>query len=208
LVTILESLLSNKVRRNKSMNLTLAPTLSYRLWPRANNLLRDVLLIVGGSLLVAALAQVRILLPFTPVPVTGQTLGVLLVGAALGSRRGASSMALYLVEGIVGLPVFTGGSSGLLHLAGPTGGYLVGFVAAAFVVGYLSERGLERNLRTSLLPFLAGEVVIFLFGVSWLALAIGLPGAILAGLLPFLPGEAVKVALAALALPAAWRLVK
>lgn len=189
------------------MGTTFLPTLSRRLWPKVNSLLRDVLLVAGGSLLVAALAQVRIPLPFTPVPITGQTLGVLLVGAGLGSRRGAGSLALYLVWGILGLPVFTGWSSGIAHLAGPTGGYLVGFILAAFVTGWLCERKLDRRWTTALLPFLAGEAIIYLFGVTWLASFIGARQALVAGLWPFLPGDVLKLVLAALALPAAWNMI-
>jgi biotin transport system substrate-specific component len=190
------------------MDTTLGLSLSRRLWPQASTWARDLALVAGGSLLVAALAQVRIPLPFTPVPLTGQTLGVLLVGAALGSWRGAASLALYLAWGLLGLPVFTGGGSGLAHLAGATGGYLIGFILAAFVVGSLCERKLDRRWTTALLPFLAGEAIIYLFGVTWLAGFTGISGALAAGLWPFLPGDAVKLVLAALALPAAWRILK
>ncbi|MEW6030755.1 MAG: biotin transporter BioY [Chloroflexota bacterium] len=186
---------------------TLAPTLSARLFPRTSAWLRDLALILAGSLLVALFAQVEI--PLQPVPITGQTFAVLLVGAALGSKRGAAALALYLAEGALGLPFFSGGASGLSHLTGATAGYLVGFVMAAYVVGLLAERGLERSVRTSLIPFLIGTVVIYLFGVAWLAVVLGsLSKAIAAGLLPFLVGDAIKLAAAALALPAAWRLVR
>jgi len=104
-------------------------------WHRAS-LLTDALLVVAGSLFVAALAQVSLPLPFTPVPITGQTFAVLLVGAVLGARRGAASLVLYLLEGSLGLPVFANGTNGLARLLGPTGGYLIGFVAAAWIVGY------------------------------------------------------------------------
>ncbi len=166
----------------------------------------DAGLIVAGSLLVAALAQVAIPLPFTPVPITGQTLAVLLVGAVLGARRGAASLALYVAEGALGLPVFTGGAAGLARLAGPTGGYLAGFVVAAFVVGWLAERARDRRLPGSLLVFAAGEAVIFALGVAWLALYVGPGRALAAGLWPFLAGDALKALAAALLLPAAWAL--
>lgn len=189
------------------MQATLGLTLTRRLSARSA-WLADALLVVGGSLLVAALAQVSIPLPFTPVPVTGQTFAVLLVGAALGARRGAASLALYVAQGVLGLPVFAGGASGLARLAGPTGGYLVGFVAAAYVVGFLAERGLDRRLFTALAAFLAGEIVIYIVGVSWLAYFVGWGKALLAGLWPFLPGDALKAVLAALALPSAWTLIR
>lgn len=190
------------------MNTTLAPTLLERSLPRLDRRARDILLVVGGSLLVAGMAQVRIPLPFTPVPITGQTFAVLLVGAALGSRRGAASLALYLLLGLSGLPFFAGGAHGLAALAGPTGGYLVGFVAATWLVGLLAARGLDRRIPSALLAFLAGELVIYLFGVAWLSIYLGFAHAIAAGFLPFLVGDAIKLAAAALFLPAAWALVK
>jgi biotin transport system substrate-specific component len=190
------------------MEPTLAPLLITRQFPRVDRWLRDVLLVVAGSLLVAALAQVRIPLPFTPVPITGQTFAVLLVGAVLGSRRGAASLLLYLMEGSLGLPVFAGGAGGLVHVFGPTGGYLLGFVAAAYLVGRLAEGGLDRRFRSALLVLLAGEAVIYLFGVTWLGFFIGFQKALAAGLLPFVIGDAVKLVAAALALPAAWKLVR
>jgi len=190
------------------MEPTLAPLLITRQFPRIDRWLRDALLVVAGSLLVAALAQVRIPLPFTPVPITGQTFAVLLVGAALGSRRGAASLLLYLMQGSLGLPVFAGGTGGLVHVFGPTGGYLLGFVAAAYLVGRLVEGGLDRRFLSALLVFLAGEAVIYLFGVTWLGYFIGYQKALAAGLLPFVIGDAVKLVAAALALPAAWKLVR
>ena len=190
------------------MDTTLAPTLLDRSLPRLNRRVRDILLVIGGSLCVAVMAQVRIPLPFTPVPITGQTFAVLLVGAVLGSRRGAASLALYLLMGLVGLPFFAGGTSGLAIVIGPTGGYLIGFIVAAYLVGLLAARGLDRRIPSALLAFLAGEVVIYLFGVAWLSFFLGIPHAIAAGLLPFLIGDAIKLAAAGLVLPAAWKLVK
>jgi len=185
---------------------TLAPTIYTRTFPRAAGWMRDIVLILLGALLVAGLAQVEIPLPFTPVPITGQTFGVLLVGAALGSKRGALSLASYLALGVVGLPFFAGGAHGLIIVIGATGGYLIGFVIAAYVIGLLAERGLERSLRTSILPFLTGTVIIYICGVAWLAIMLGsLSKALAAGLLPFLIGDAIKLVAAALVLPAAWR---
>ena len=188
---------------------TLAPTLSIRYFPRATSWLRDLFLIVLGSLFVAALAQVQIPLPFTPVPITGQTFGVLLVGAALGSKRGAASLGLYLAEGAFGLPFFAGGAHGLSIVTGATGGYLLGFIAAAYVIGMLAERGLERNVGASFIPFLTGTIIIYVCGVIWLAIFLGsFSQALEFGLLPFLIGDALKLIAAALVLPAAWKLVK
>ena len=174
---------------------------------RAGGLAYDVALVVGGSLLVAALAQIDIhLTPY--VPVTGQTFGVLLVGAALGSVRGGLSMLLYLVWGILGLPFFAGGASGVPTLALPTGGYLWGFVVAGVVVGWLAERGWDRSVGSAVGAMFVGNVIIFAFGVPWLAASVGLSAeqALEAGLYPFIIGDTLKLLLAAGALPLAWRL--
>ena len=188
---------------------TLAPTLYARTFPRVASWLRDLILIVIGALLVGIFAQVKIHLPFTPVPLTGQTFAVLLVAAALGSKRGAASMAFYVALGAIGLPIFAGGASGMAYFSGATLGYLIGFVLAAFVVGLLAERGLERSVRTSVIPFLVGTVIIYACGVFWLAFILGSVGkAFTAGFIPFVIGDAIKLIAAALALPAAWRLAK
>jgi biotin transport system substrate-specific component len=187
---------------------TLAPIIYTRTFPRAADWLRDAVLIVSGALLVAALAQIEIPLPFTPVPITGQTFGVLLVAAALGSKRGATSLAFYLALGTIGVPFFAGGAHGLSILIGATGGYLIGFVIAAYVVGLLAERGLERSVRTSLIPFFVGTIIIYICGVVWLTIMLGsFSKALTAGLIPFLVGDAIKLIAAALLLPGAWRLV-
>lgn len=186
----------------------LAPTLATRILPSVDQKLRDLLLIAAGALLVALLSQARIPLPFTPVPLTGQTFAVLLVGAALGSKRGFASLGLYAVFGLTGLPVFAGGASGLGYALGPTGGYLLGFILSAYIIGLLAERGLERSFRVSLLPFLAGTMIIYALGAGWLALYVGPEAALAKGVLPFIPGDVIKLILAAIALPAAWRLAK
>jgi len=190
------------------METILAPTLLDRSLPRLDRRVRDILLVVGGSLCVAGMAQVRIPLPFTPVPITGQTFAVLLVGAVLGARRGAASLVLYLIMGLLGLPFFAGGASGMAYLLGPTGGYLIGFVVAACLVGLMAARGMDRRIPSALLAFLAGEIVIYLCGVSWLSVFLGIRHAIAAGLLPFLLGDAIKLVAAGLVLPAAWMMVK
>lgn len=188
---------------------TLAPTVYTRTFPRVAGWLRDLTLIVLGALFVAALAQVEIPLPFTPVPITGQTFGVLLVGAALGSKRGAAALAFYLSLGMLGLPFFAGGAHGLTIVLGATGGYLVGFILAAYAIGRLAERGLERSVRTSLVPFLVGTVIIYACGVAWLTILLGsFSKAIAAGLLPFLIGDAIKLVAAGLVLPVAWKVVR
>ena len=182
-------------------------TLTDALVPRTG-VLRNAVLIVLFSLITAAAAQVSIPLPFTPVPITGQTFAVLLTGALLGSRLGALSLLLYLAEGAAGLPVFALGRSGLATLLGPTGGYLLAFPVAAFVVGWLAERGWDRRVFTTALAMLLGNLVIYAGGVPWLARFVGgLPEAVALGMVPFLPGDAIKLVLAALLLPTGWALL-
>lgn len=170
--------------------------------------LTRVLLALAGSLLIALAAQFAVPLPFSPVPVTGQTFAVLLVGAAFGSRLGAATVGLYLAEGIAGLPVFApGGPMGPARLLGPSGGYLVGFVVAAYIVGALAERGWDRRLLTAALAMLVGEVAIYTFGLAGLARFVPVDQLVALGLLPFIPGDVVKLGLAAAVLPSAWHLL-
>ncbi|MCS7313753.1 MAG: biotin transporter BioY, partial [Acidobacteria bacterium] len=157
----------------------------------------EALMVLSGSLFTALMAQVAIPLPFTPVPITGQTLAVLLVGATLGARRGALSMVVYLAEGLAGLPVFAGGTAGIGRLLGPTGGYLIGFVPAAHIVGWLTERGWDRRPQTAVLMMVMGHGVIYIFGLSWLSQFVGLAHVLPTGLYPFIPGDLLKVFLAA-----------
>jgi biotin transport system substrate-specific component len=170
-----------------------------------------VLLAFAGSWLVAGLAQIEIKLPFTPVPITGQTLGVLLVGASLGAGLGAVSMALYLAQGAIGLPFFSGGDSGaeFLRLSAVTGGYLWGFVLSAVVVGWLAERGWDRSVRSSIGAMFLGEVALYLVAIPWLmqALDVSLGRALELGLAPFVVGDTLKLLIAAGLLPAGWWVV-
>jgi len=172
-----------------------------------HRLLYDVALIIGGSLFVALSAQIAIPLPFSPVPITGQTLAVLLVGALLGSRRGASSLLLYLLQGAVGLPVFAGGMGGPAHLLGPTGGYLFGFVGAAFVAGLLAERRWDRKVQSNALAMLLGNLVIYTFGLPWLAYFVEADKVLALGFYPFIAGDLTKLALATIFLPCGWKIV-
>lgn len=187
------------------MDNTLAISLTRRAGLRLTAV-TDAALVLLGTLIVALLAQVRIPLPFTPVPITGQTLGVLLVAAALGSRRGVASLALYLIAGMAGLPFFTASASGLAYLTGATGGYLIGFLPAAALVGWLAERGWTRSWCGMAALFTLGSGVIYLFGAGYLATFVGLRAALAAGVWPFLVGDAIKALLAAALLPAAWKL--
>lgn len=165
--------------------------------------------VAGFALLTAGAAQIRIPLWFTPVPVTGQTLAVLLSGAALGSVAGGASQLLYLGLGAVGLPFFAGGESGWQVVTGATGGYLLGFVVAAVVIGHLAERRQDRAIVSAIPAFLTGSTIIYLCGVPWLARALDTSWhhAVELGVTPFLIGDLLKIALAGLLLPAAWRIV-
>jgi len=174
-------------------------------WP--GSLPWQAVLVVAGSALIALGAQIAVPLPFSPVPVTGQTFAVLLVAASLG-RLGVVSVLLYIVEGAVGLPVFAGGAAGVARLAGPTGGYLAGFVLAALVLAWCVDRGLDRRRGTALLAMLAAEIAIYTCGVLWLSrFPLSVP-ILDAGLYPFIPGDILKLIAAGLVLPAAWRIVR
>ncbi|MCA1632954.1 MAG: biotin transporter BioY [Acidobacteria bacterium] len=171
---------------------------------------RSAALVVAFSLLTALAAQVVIPLPFTPVPLTGQTFAVLLAGALLGSRLGALAMIAYLCEGAVGLPFFRGGAGGAHYLLlSPTTGYLLAFPLAAFVTGYLAERGWDRRYASAAAAMALGSFVILAGGWAWLALFFRTAGeAFRLGVAPFILGDLVKIALAAAALPAGWALVR
>lgn len=173
----------------------------------ASRLLLDALLVLAGSLLVALSARLTFYLPITPVPVTGQTFAVLLVGAALGSRRGALAMAVYLGQGALGLPVFSGGGCCLPWLLGPTAGYLWSYPLVAWVVGSLAERGWDRRPALAAAAMLVGNALIYVVALPWLSAFVGGANVLEAGLLPFIPGDLLKVVLAALLLPATWALV-
>jgi biotin transport system substrate-specific component len=166
---------------------------------------REVALILGGSLLIALSAQLQVVLPFSPVPITGQTFAVLLLGALYGSRRGPATVVTYLALGAMGLPVFAGGTFGAARLVGPTAGYLVGFLAAAFVVGFLSERGWDRKPWTTAVSMLLGNGMIYVAGVLWLSRFVGWQAVLSTGVLPFLAGDALKIALATILLPTCWK---
>lgn len=167
-------------------------------------------LVILGALVVGISAQVRIPLGFTPVPLTGQTFGVLLVGASLGASRGGAALVLYLLLGVIGFPVFTEGGRGVQHVLGATGGYLIGFIAAAVLVGRIAERGGDRRFPAALAGMAAGSMVIYAFGLIGLMVALGVgPGrALELGLYPFLVGDLLKALLAGLLLPIAWWLVR
>jgi biotin transport system substrate-specific component len=188
-----------------------------RLGERMSSRLRHLALIVAGALLIGLVAQIRAVIPGTPVPVTGQTFAVLLVGGALGARRGFLSVGLYLILGFF-LPVYAGGRSGVSEIAtldagrlvlGATGGYLIGFLVAATVVGRLAELGWDRHLGGAIAAMAIGNVLIYVIGLPWLMAAadLTLAGAVELGLVPFVPGDILKLALAAALFPVAWWVV-
>ena len=187
-------------------------TLATFLWPPASDvraaLWRAILLALVGSALLTVSAKVQV--PFWPVPMTMQTLVVLIVGAACGWRLGAATVLLYLAIGATGLPVFAGTpqrGAGVAYMLGPTGGFLIGFLVSAMVTGALAERGWGRRVIGIVALGAVGHVVIFAFGAGWLAARIGWPRAWAAGVQPFIPGAILKTALAAALLQAGWVLV-
>ena len=182
-------------------------TLAEVLWSPAagSTAVRAIVLAVIGSLLLTISAKIQV--PFWPVPMTMQTFVVLVLGVAYGWRLAGATVLLYLAQGALGLPVFAGGG-GLAYWAGPTGGYLAGFLLGAGAVGWLAERGWARSAPSTLASMLIGTAIIFGCGIAWLATLIGLPQAISAGLVPFLLSEAVKIALATALVPSAWRLMR
>lgn len=163
----------------------------------------DVAAVFGGALLLALCAQVRIPLPFTPVPITGQTFAVLLLPVMLGGWRGPAAVAAYLAQGALGLPFFAGGAAGAAVLAGPTGGYLLGFLLAAVVIAVLAGHSRGSRVRLAL-AMVAGNLVIYLCGVPWLARFVegGLGAAVMLGMTPFLIGDAIKLIAALILVPA------
>ncbi|SBS73898.1 biotin transporter BioY [uncultured Microbacterium sp.] len=181
---------------------------------RARAFALDAALVATGAAVVALLAQVSI--PLWPVPITGQTLGVIVVGAALGSRRGAAALITYLLVGLAGLPVFADFTGSIAAVAKPSFGFVLGFIVSAFVAGWFAERAWDRRPALAFLGFAAASVVPFLFGIPYMALILNVVmgldysfgGLLEVGLLPFILGGVVKAGLAALVIPAAWALVR
>ena len=172
------------------------------------NIIFDVVIIILGSVFVALSSQLAFYLPFSPIPITGQTFAVLFIGAVLGSRRGGLSLALYVLEGLIGLPVFAGGTGGMAIIFGPTAGYLVGFIPAAILVGYLSEKGFSRNRISMFFTLLLGLTVIYLFGVFRLLSFVEYEKVFIFGIAPFLVGDAIKAVMAMILIPSGWKLIK
>jgi biotin transport system substrate-specific component len=195
--------------RNLRMIPTTHPTLINVLSGKENSLILNVLLAVAGSMALWVSAKIQI--PFYPVPVSMQTLVVLMIGMAFGWKLGGATVALYLAEGLAGLPVFAGTPEkgiGFAYMVGPTGGYLFGFIIAATVVGWLAERGFDRNIILTAVAMLVGSTIIYIPGVLWLGSIVGWDKPVLQwGLIPFLYGDALKLVLAALLMPTLWKIM-
>jgi biotin transporter BioY len=172
------------------------------------DVVRQVGLVIGFSLLTALAAQVVI--PVGPIPITGQTFAVLLTGALLGSRLGAMAMIAYLIEGASGLPFFSGGHGGLLYLMGPTGGYLIAFPAAAYITGAFAEHGWDRRFLTAAAAMAIGSVIVMLSGWAWFSVIMRTSPmlTVYATVIKFIPGDIIKISLAAAVLPSGWKLVR
>jgi biotin transporter BioY len=166
----------------------------------------DATLIIGGSLLIGLCAQLAI---GYPVPITGQTFAVLMIGALYGSRRGSLCVLTYIVLGVAGLPVFAHGKASFAVLLSETGGYIVGFVPAAYITGLLAEKGWDRGIRTTILAMALGNTLIYAFGLFWLFCLIrSIKTVLILGLFPFIVGDLLKIALAAILLPSGWKLLR
>lgn len=175
-------------------------------FPRSSAL-TQALFIIGGVGFIAALAQISLPIPGSPVPVTGQTLAALLIGTTYGARLGFITFSTYLLVGIAGAPIFAGSTHGIERVTGATGGYLVGMLLASFVLGYLADRKADQSFKTSFPALILGDLIIFTFGLLWLRASLDLSwsATIAAGLTPFILGELLKIAITATSLPLIWR---
>ncbi len=170
--------------------------------------IKEIPLLLSFNLLLVATSYISFNIPFSPVPITGQTLGVLLVAMALGRVRGTGVVLAYLAEGAAGLPVFAGGTAGMVKFMGPTGGYLFGFLAAAFVVGYLADKGWDRKYLSSILAMVIGTLIILFFGLFGLSRFVEGQNLMILGLYPFIPGALIKIAAASVMLPSIWKFIR
>jgi len=186
---------------------TTYPTLINLIWRKQNSVFRNFCLIIFGSFAMWASAKIQI--PFYPVPLSMQTFVVLIIGMSMGWKLGSATIIFYLAQGIVGLPVFAGTPEkglGLVYILGPTGGFLIGFVLAVAVVGWLAERGFNRTIPLAASAMIIGNIVIYIPGVLWLGSVIGWDKPVIElGILPFLLGDALKILIATILLPKIWK---
>ena len=190
------------------MSITSSATLSGALISRSNAVTK-VALVVGGVAFLALMAQISVPVPGSPVPVTGQTLGALLIGSAYGASLGFTTFATYLIVGFVGAPVFAAGTHGFARITGATGGYLVGMLLASLITGYLAGRKWDQNIKTVVPTMILGDIVIFALGIFWLHHSIHATWAVTfkLGFTPFILGEVIKIAIASTTMPTLWRFV-
>jgi biotin transport system substrate-specific component len=172
------------------------------------NIAKDILICVLGAIGISLLAQVSFQLPFTPVPITALSLGILIIGSNFGMKRALISSSFYVSFGVLGLPVFSNGKFGLIALTGPTGGYIIGFILAATIMGYLGDRQKDRTYKSSFLLFFIGHIIIFLSGLVWLKNFVPEGKLLVSGLYPFIPGMLVKTILAGGLTPIIWKKIK
>lgn len=175
---------------------------------KPNSFVYELPLLLTFNVLLVACSYLSINLPFSPVPITAQTFGILLIAMTLGRVRGVAVVSAYLLEGAIGLPVFAGGMAGLAKFTGPTGGYLIGFLAAAYLVGWLADHGWDRGYLKSSLAMIAGTALIFVTGLIWLSVYVPSDMVLELGFYPFLIGAAIKISLASLILPSLWKFAK
>lgn len=171
-------------------------------------LLYDFILIIFCSFFIALSSRIVIHLPFTPVPITMQTFSVLLTGIILGSKKGVISVLLFLILGISGLPVFASGNSGILYLYGPTGGYIFGFIIAAFTTGFFAERGWDRKIHKTFFCMCISNLLIYIPGLAWLGRFTGYNNVFNLGFFPFISGDIIKILFATILLPSGWKVIK
>jgi biotin transporter BioY len=167
---------------------------------------KDTIHIVSAAMMIALLSQ--IVIPLKPVPLTGQTLGILLTAGLLGRKKGIAAVFSYILLGTLGMPFFAGGDFGLARLAGPTGGYLIGFAAAAYFVGFMSDRGMFRSFKTAALLMMTGNAIIYIFGVLWLSNFVGWENVLSVGVYPFIPGDIIKILIAGSLVPIGSKYIK
>lgn len=175
---------------------------------KTNLYLTETGLVVLGTLFIALMSQLSFILPFTPVPVTGQTFAILLLAVLYGGKRAGVTVSAYLTEGLCGMPVFSKAGFGLAHLTGPTGGYLMGFLVAAYLVGALADKGWSKSYLLTFAAMIAGNAIIYLFGAGWLSVFVGAGKAISAGMVPFIAGDILKIMLISALLPSIWKALK
>ena len=175
---------------------------------KPNSFVKELPILLSFNLLLVLCSYLSFTVPFSPVPITGQTFGVLLVGMVLGKTRGTAVVLAYLLEGFAGLPVFAGGSAGAAKFFGPTGGYLIGFLAAAYLVGMLADRGWDKSYAKTLISMTIGTAVVFVAGLAQLSFFVPEGTLLSMGFIPFIPGALVKIAAASAILPSVWKMLK